>query len=133
MSNWGGQQGGDCTAEVIKIFAFELQLAKSLVPLAALSFPPVLEGDLNFTILPFFYQNDVFWFLLLPDPLLHSCTPYISLVKYRDCHVSCLFIYWILLSLSERSPRASISSCSGSKSVRSPNLKTLFSTLWRCA
>lgn len=60
MSNWGGQQGGDCTAEVIKIFAFELQLAKSLVPLAALSFPPVLEGDLNFTILPFFYQNDVF-------------------------------------------------------------------------
>lgn len=86
-------------------------------------------SDLNFTILPFLYQNDVFLFLLLPDPLLHSSTPYISFVKYRDCHVSWLLIYWILLSLSERSPWASISSCSGSKSARSSNLKTLFSTL----
>lgn len=85
-------------------------------------------SDLIFTILPFLYQDDVLWFLLLPHPLLHSCSPYISFVKHRDCHVSGL-VYWILLSLSERSPWASKRSCLGSKSIRSSNLKTLYSTL----
>lgn len=65
-------------------------------------------SDLNFT---FLYHNDVFWFLLWCHPLLCSCTPYISCVKHRDCHVSCLNTHWILLSLSERCPWASLSSC----------------------
>jgi len=88
-------------------------------------------SDLNFTMLSFLSQDYVLSFLVLPNPLLHTFNPYLSIVKHGDCHESGL-IYWILLNLYERSPWASTGCGLESKFVRNCNLKTLVSVVRRC-